>query len=326
MLLPALARFRRRFVPAGGRALLALALAACGAEGGSSSGAARPSSSDSVAAEGPVSLVDDAGRTVALERPAARVVALMPSATETLIALGAKDRLVGRTEFDAGLGIDSLPTVGGGLDPSLETLVALKPDLVVGWATTDDPSLRDRLQGLGIPFFSVKTEDTTDVFRAIANLGALTGRARAADSLAARVRAELDAVRASVAELPRPSVFYMAWYDPPMTAGRKTFVAQLVEAAGGRTAFGELTQLWPTVSLEEVVRRQPEYVVVPAGEQVETRLASLRAAPGWRDLRAFQQQGRVVTIPADLVNRPGPRIGEAARAIRDAIHPEAAGR
>jgi iron complex transport system substrate-binding protein len=290
-------------------------LAACGDRQG---GGARPQSAS--AADSAVRLVDDAGRTVTLPHPARRIVALVPSVTETVVALGAADRLVGRTDFDREPALARLPSIGGGLDPSLETLVSLKPDLVLGWETSGRPELRDRLTALGIPVFSIKTEDTTDVFRALRNVGRLTGRTRAADSLAASLRRELDQVRASVAGSARPSVFYMAWNDPPLTAGPKTFISQVIEVAGGRNAFADATALWPTVSLEEIVRRQPDFVVVPLGEQ-PSRVEAMRRAPGWRELRALRE-GRAVQVPADVVNQPGPRIAQAARAMRDAIHPE----
>lgn len=289
-------------------------LAACG---GGRDAARAPSGT---AADSAVSLVDDAGRTVTLPRPARRIVALVPSVTETVVALGAADRLVGRTDFDRGPAVDRLPSIGGGLDPSIETLVSLRPDLVLGWETSGRPELRERLTALGIPVFSIKTEDTTDVFRALRNVGRLTGRTRAADSLAASLRRELDQVRASVAGAARPSVFYLAWNDPPLTAGPKTFVSQVIEVAGGRNAFADATALWPTVSLEEIVRRQPDFVVVPLGEQ-PSRVEAMKRAPGWRELRALRE-GRAVQVPADVVNQPGPRLAEAARAMRDAIHPE----
>jgi iron complex transport system substrate-binding protein len=295
--------------------LLATLAAACGEREGARA------ASPPAAADSSISLRDDAGRTVRLDGPAHRIIALVPSVTETVVALGAADRLVGRTDFDHGPAVDRLPSIGGGLDPSVETLVALRPDLVLGWETTGRPELRDRLTALGIPVFSIKTEDTTDVFRAVRNLGRLTGRAGAADSLAASLRAELAAVRASVAGASRPTVFYMAWNDPPLTAGPRTFISQVIEVAGGRNVFADATALWPTVSLEEIVRRQPEVVVVPVGEQGAKRVEELRRAAGWRELRALQG-GRGVVVPAAVVNQPGPRLGEAARAMRDAIHPE----
>jgi iron complex transport system substrate-binding protein len=305
----------RRLRGAAAITLLATLAAACGEREGAR--AAPPPA----AADSSISLRDDAGRTARVAGPARRIIALVPSVTETVVALGAADRLVGRTDFDHGPAVDRLPSIGGGLDPSVETLVALRPDLVLGWETTGRPELRDRLTALGIPVFSIKTEDTTDVFRAVRNLGRLTGRAGAADSLAASLRAELAAVRASVAGASRPTVFYMAWNDPPLTAGPRTFISQVIEVAGGRNVFADATALWPTVSLEEIVRRQPEVVVVPVGEQGSKRVEELRRAAGWRELRALQG-GRGVVVPAEVVNQPGPRLGEAARAMRDAIHPE----
>jgi iron complex transport system substrate-binding protein len=290
-------------------------LAACGGDRGDG---ARASAAP---ADSSVTLLDDAGRTITLPRPARRIVALVPSVTETVVALGAADRLAGRTDFDHGPAVDSLPSIGGGLDPSVETLVALRPDLVLGWETSGRPELRDRLTALGIPVFSIKTEDTTDVFRAIRNVGRLTGRTRAADSLAASLRRELEEVRASVAGAARPSVFYMAWNDPPLTAGPKTFISQVIEIAGGRNVFADATALWPTVSIEEIVRRQPDFVVVPVGEEGSGKVDELKQSTGWRELRALQQ-GRGVRVPADVVNQPGPNLAEAARAMRDAIHPE----
>jgi iron complex transport system substrate-binding protein len=294
-----------------------LALSACGEPA--------PRGESGAGVEGAVSVVDDAGRTVTLPRPARRIVTLIPSATETLVELGAKSAIVGRTDYDLGLGVDSLPSVGGGLDPSLETVVSLRPDLVIGWETNGPAQMRDRLTALGIPVFSIKTEDTTDVFRAIRNLGALTGRAPRADSLAARVRGELEAVRRSVEGRPRPRVFYLVWNDPPTTAGPKTFITQVIQVAGGESVFPEATALWPAVSLEELVRRQPDHVIVPVGEAGTTKLEELRRTPGWRDLRGIQGE-RALVVPSLLMNRPGPSIGAAARRMRDALHPELAGR
>lgn len=301
-------------------ALAAALLAGCG--GRADAGARRP---PAAAADSSLSVVDDAGRTVTLPRPARRIVALIPAVTETVISVGAGDRLVGRTDYDRGAMVERLPSVGGGLDPSVEKLVSLHPDLVLGWETSGRTELRGRLTALGIPVFSTRIEDTTDVFRTIRSLGRLTGRGRAADSVAASIRRELDAVRASVAAAPRPSVFFVVWNDPPMTAGPRTFVSQVIEVAGGRNAFADQAALWPSVSLEEIVRRQPDFVLVPVGEQGTVRLEALKTAVGWRELRALRD-GRGVSVPAQVVNQPGPHLAEAARAIRDAIHPELRGR
>jgi iron complex transport system substrate-binding protein len=316
---------RRRRARGGFLPLLALSLllAACDAGGGAS---ARPDSAPSAPADSAVVLVDDAGRRVRLPRPARRVVSLIPSATEVLVAVGAGDRLVGRTDFDHGPAVDALPSVGGGMNPSIEAIVALRPDLVLGWETRGDQSTRRRLEELGVPVFAVEADDTSDVFRTVGSLGRLTGRVRAADSLAAGLRRELAEVAASVAGRPQPTVFFLVWNDPPMTAGPQTFISQVLGVAGGRNVFADVAGEWPNVALEEIVRRQPDVLVLPQGEKGGAHdVDQLRRAPGWRELRAMRE-GRVVTIDAEMMNRPGPRLGEAARALRDALHPGAAPR
>ena len=297
------------------------ALAAVLALGGCGRADAR---ADAASAEGAIALTDDLEHEVRLAGPARRIVSLKPSVTQTLVAMGAADRLVGRTDWDTDAALRHLPSVGGTVTPNLEQLVALRPDLVLGWETTD-AATRQRIEEMGIPVFATRSHDTTDVFRSFASLGRLTGRRRAADSLAASVRAELAAVAASVRGLPRPSVFFVVWNDPPMTAGPDTYIGQLVEIAGGRTAFPELRREFTQVSMEEIVRRQPQVLVLPQGEDSVLRAASLRRLPGWRELRALNG-GATVELPADLISQAGPRLGESARRLRDAIHPDRAGR
>ncbi|HEV2130719.1 MAG TPA: cobalamin-binding protein [Longimicrobiaceae bacterium] len=267
-----------------------------------------------------VSATDDAGRTVQLARPATRVVSLLPAATETLLAMGAGDRLVGRTDYDTDPAVTHLPSVGGGLTPSLELLAALQPDLVVAWEEAGTPRVRPRLEELGIPVFAVATRDTAAIFRNIRNLGRLLGHDAAADSLVRHLHAELEAVRASVAPGERPSVLYVISIDPPIIAGTDNFIAELIGVAGGEPVqiSGAQPGLSPQVSLEELVRQQPDIVVLPVGEDASASVERLRTEPGWRSLRAVQE-GRVALVPAELMHRPGPRIGLAARAMHDAL-------
>jgi iron complex transport system substrate-binding protein len=297
-------------------ALLGLTVAGCDAGNQRASvPAARP-------AQAAIVVTDDAGRAVRLPGPARRVVSLIPSVTETLVALGAGPAIVGRTNYDVAPEVAALPSVGGGIDPSLEAIVALRPDLVITWEHDKRQQTRTKLDAAGIPTFSLRTEDTTDVFRGLARIGRLVGHELRAAALAAEIRRDLDAVRASVAGRPRRSVFYVVYNDPPMTAGPGTFIAQLIGVAGGRPTFDDVSQLWPTVAIEEIVRRQPDVIVLPVGEFRANAVERLRTAPGWRDLRAVRE-GRVATVPANLLNRPGANLGEAARVLRAAIHPDA---
>jgi iron complex transport system substrate-binding protein len=287
--------------------LLASALAACGGE------AARAAPATGVTA------TDAHGRVVTLERPAARVISLVPSATDLLIAAGGRDRLVARTDNDHGPELAALPSVGG-MEPSVERIVALRPDLVVVFHATASRGLLDGLEAQGIRTFALGTRDTAQTFAGLAGLGRLAGVEHGADSLARRMRAELAAVSAFT-PADTPTVFLVVNVDPPMTAGPETFMAQMVVAAGARTAFPDLREDWAMISLEEVLRRQPDWLLTSTGEggTVERRLEQLRAAPGWRELRAVRE-GRVLALPSDLLARPGPRLAEAARAIRAGVH------
>ena len=290
-------------------------------------GAPRPADATARdAAAQAVRVVDDGGHELRLAAPARRVVSLVPSGTDIVVALGALDRLVGRTRYDTGAEVAAVPSVGGGLDPSIEALVALRPDLVLLWESEQRTPLRAQLDAAGIAAFGMRTTDTTDVYAALERLGALLGRPAAADSVAAAARAELEAVRRSVAGVEPRRVLYVVGISPPMTAGPHTFVGQLLTLAGGRTVFDDVAQPWPTVAIEEVVRRAPDVVVLPVGEESADPAATLRATAGWRELAAVREGGgRLVTVPAELMNRPGPGMGRAARLLRDALHPELAG-
>lgn len=280
---------------------------------------AAPSAASARQAAAPVSIVDDAGAVVRLPRPATRVISLISSVTETLIAIGATSEIVGRTRYDVAPEVAHVASVGGGIDPSVEAIVALHPDVVIAWEHERRLRVREKLTALGVAVLSLRTEDTTDAFRVFERLGALTGRRAAAAALGKRVHAAFEAVARESAGRPSPVVFYVVYNDPPMTAGPATFIGQLIGLAGGRLAFPDPGPLWPTVSIEALVQRQPDVIVLPVGEKGVMTLAKLRSAPGWRDLAAVRE-GRVVTVPSNLVNRPGPGLGDAARALFDAIH------
>jgi iron complex transport system substrate-binding protein len=303
--------------------LLAAALGVAGCDG---SGAGQGADAGSGPPIAPVWAVDAAGRTVELPRPAVRVVSLLPAATETMLALGGADRLVGRTRYDTDPRVAALPSVGGGLDPSLESIVALAPDLVVAWESASGSPVRERLEAVGIPVFSLAIRDTASIFQTVQNLGRLTGLRPAADSLARSLRRELAAVRESLPPGRRPTVLYVISVDPPIIAGTDNYIAELIEVAGGEPVriSGAARGVSPQVSLEEFVRRQPDVLILPVGPG-GVGLERLRREPGWRDLAALRE-GRAAEVPADLVNRPGPSIGETARLLRDVLHPHVSAR
>jgi iron complex transport system substrate-binding protein len=262
-----------------------------------------------------VVVLDDAGRSIGLARPARRIISLVPSVTETIVALGAADRLVARTDFDLAPEIVELPSVGGGLDPGVEALVDLDPDLVVAWDARDDAGLRARLEAVGIPVYAAAIQDTAGIFATIERLGVLLGRDAAADSLARALRDTLAAVARDAGEGPRPRILFLIDGAPPRTAGPATFVSEILAVAGGEPAYRDVPGDWPAISLEMVVAHPPDAVLVPVGEG---EVPALGERPGWRRIPAVRE-GRVVGVPAELVGRPGPHLGRAARVLRDSL-------
>lgn len=276
------------------------------------------------AADRPITVVDDDGRSVTLPHAPGRILSLVPSATETIVALGAGRRLVGRTRYDRDGSIADLPVVGGSLDPNLETIVGLTPELVVTWSGGTRAEIRRSLDAAGIPTLNLSLQDTTDAFRGVTLLGDALGIPLQAARLLRQLRDSLTETRRLAASEGRRRVFYVVYNDPPMTMGPGTFIAQILDLAGGENVFADAAMNWPTVSLEQVVRRDPDLVVLPVGEMPARTLERLGSEPGWKDLRAVRR-GCVVRVDAEVVNRPGPNIARAAEQLRTAIHRQGCG-
>ena len=266
-------------------------------------------------------VVDDSGRPHDVAAPRTRIVSLVPSVTETLVAMGAADRLVARTRYDDAPEVARLPSVGGGIDPSLEFLATLAPELVVLWASgANGARLADRLDELGLEWYGAALQTVDDFRRHTANLGRLVGLADRADSLVAHVDARFEAAAGSWAGGDPVRAVYVVQADPPMTVGPGTFLDSVLAAAGAVNAFGDVRGNWPLVSMEEVVRRDPDYVIVPVsgwGTPLvppglrDPAAGRMAARPGWSAVPAVAA-GRVISVDASLFGRPGPRMGEAA--------------
>ena len=274
-------------------------------------------------------VVDDRGRLHDVSVPRTRIVSLIPAVTETLVAIGAADRLVARTRYDDEPGVAGLPSVGGGIDPSLEFLAGLAPELVVLWASgANGVRMEDRLNEVGVDWYGAALETVDDFRRHARNLGRLVGLGDRADSLIAAVGGQLEAAAGSWAGRNPSEVVYVVQLDPPMTVGPGTFLDSLLAAAGAVNAIGDIRGNWPLVSMEEVVWRDPEYVIVPVPGYGTPEVppgyrdpaaARLAARPGWSAVPAVAA-GRVISVDASLFGRPGPRMGEAVLYLASRLH------
>ena len=282
-------------------ALVAIVLAAAcapGEPGSSGSGSASEASADAIR------LVDAMGDTVTLPGYAHRIVSLVPSATETLQAIGAADALAGRTEFDTQPWAESVPSVGGGIEPDLEALVALEPDLVIRFGGSQDPRTPARLAELGIPSLAVRPDHVADIYDTAELLGAATGHDAGADSLVATLRSGLERLREAAATLPRKRVAYVLGGTPPWVSGPDTYIDEIVSLAGGDNVFSDLDALYAPVSPEQLRTRDIDVVLVSSAESFDASLAP---------------EARVASI-GDLLEIPGPDVVDAAYRVAEALH------
>jgi len=263
---------------------------------------------------GRLELTDDAGTVVRLAAPAARVASLIPATTEWLFALGAGDRLVGRTAWcDFPAEAAGVPSLGAGIQPSLEAILATRPDLVLLYHSASNRAAAARLRDMGIAVLMLRTDGLRDLDRLLGLLGRAVGRPAAADSLRARVAADLAAV--SVEPGPgAPSIFLLAWDQPPMTLGRGSFLSEMVERAGGRNLFADIEASSATISLEAVVERDPDFLLVTSADS----LPAVARRPEWQAVDAVRER-RFVRVHGSEFTRPGPRTPAAVAALRRAL-------
>lgn len=250
---------------------------------------------------------DDLGREVALPSRVQRVVTIAPSVTEIVFAVGSGDRVAGvddHSNFPAAAA--KLPRVGG-MQPNLERIVALRPDVVLASSEGNQPALGPALAAVGIPLFVVRTDRVDEIPPAMERLGRILDSPRANDA-AREVRAAIDAQRRTRSRKPR--VLFAVWTDPLYVAGRETFTNDLFVLTGAENAV-EVAG-WPQYSLESLVAHPPDLVLYPRGAVTPQQVDALLArAPGVKV--------RVEALDEDVFQRPGPRVGAAAKALNDIL-------
>lgn len=313
--------------------LAALLLAACG-QGASPSVAPSnppPSATASEAGDYPISLTDDAGRTVTIEARPQRIISLAPSNTEIVCELGACDRLVGVNDYRDGLPDDVLQTLADVPDVASftgvdrEAVVAATPDLVLaaGNELTSSADIQAMVD-LGLPVLVLYPESLEEIYADIRLVGRAIAEREAAALVESRMRASVLAVREAVAGAPSPRTFYEVgiFEGTIYTAGADSFLASLIEIAGGDPITGDAVTT--AIQLEDLVVADPELILLgDAAYDPSITPESVAQRAGWGEMAAVVQ-GRVQVMPKDLlITRPGPRIADGLEALARAIHPEA---
>ena len=270
----------------------------------------------------PLRLVDDAGRSVTIPALPRRIISLAPSVTELLFALGAGDQVVAITQA-CNYPPEALSRVRLDFSGSaVEQMVVLQPDLVIGMVGMVKPQTIETLERLHHPLLLMEARGLGDVYRHIGWLGRVTGRLVDADRLITHLEAQREELVARLRGAEPVPVFYLINAAPLITVGSKSFIHHLIEAAGGRNIAGETVgSAYPQFSLEELIVQDPAVILITGNRFGPAGPAAPHMVTQWPTLRAVRQQ-RLFMVDADLVDRPGPRIYDAAWRLAESLHPD----
>ncbi len=280
-------------------------------------------------------LVDETGRSVTLPEKIQRIVSLAPNLTEIVYALGAEQQLVGVTDYcDYPADARTKTSVGAPVNPSLEAIAALKPDVVLASQSINRLETVESLNRLGIPVYTTDPRTVAGVLDSVEHIADAIGVPERGQALYAHLKERLASLRARLTGTTPKRVLFVIWLQPLITIGPHTFLADAVMEAGGESVVTS-EQDWPQLSVEEVVRLQPDFLIFSAnhtesgtvsssGGTAQTsgdEIAALRELPVWKDLQAVRT-GHVIVAGEEL-DRPSPRLVEAIESVATQLHTEA---
>lgn len=269
-----------------------------------------------------LAVTDEAFRVVRVPQPVRRIVSLAPNLTETVFALGLGDLLVGDTDY-CNYPAEALKKahVGGPVNPSLEEVMALHPDLVLATRAINRLATVEALEHLGVAVYVTDPRTVEQVLSSTERLGRVLGAGEQAAAVIATLHARLEQLSERLSGSEPRSVFFITWVDPLVSVGRNTFLADALRLAGARSVVAT-PQDWPNINLEQVVHEQPEYLIFSSDdpEQVRRQVAELRDRPGWQGLEALRQN-RIIIL-SEAFSRPAPRLIDTIEQLARALHPD----
>jgi ABC-type Fe3+-hydroxamate transport system substrate-binding protein len=263
-------------------------------------------------------LTDEMGRTVVVPDHPHRVICLMPTVTDTVFALGGGDDVVAISDYTkypaAAL---TKPSVGDLIKPSIEIILSLHPDLVIGMQPKGPMEVTDQLERVGIPIFLVSPHGLAGILHSVETIGIALNRTQQSDALVHSLQQRIEAVKARTKGLPVPRVFMPVWYDPITTIGKNAFITEIIAAAGGRSVTDDLPTEWPQVSMEVVLERTPDAMLLVRGGK--TTLKVLESRPGWSSMAAIKEH-RAYYVD-DRINLASPMAIDALEDLAKQFHP-----
>lgn len=272
----------------------------------------------------PMTITDDLGRNVVLKAASQRIVSLAPSNTEILFYLGLGDRVVGDTTFcDYPEEAKSVSKIGGFSDPSIEKIVALKPDLVL--ATDMHESIIKQLDDAGLNVLVLSPNTIDQIIYSMQLVGKAAGIESKATDLTKSLQDRISAVSYKLADIApdqRPTVYYEMWDEPLMTVGQGSLISDIIRLAGGINITDDINQQYPQISEEVIIEKNPQVMINSYGHDNQLITpAQVAARKGWQGI-AFVKNNRIYTIDSDLLGLAGPRIVDGLEQMAADLHPE----
>jgi iron complex transport system substrate-binding protein len=265
-------------------------------------------------------IVDDAGRRVSVPLRVDRVISLAPNLTEIVFAVGAGNRLVGNTSYcDYPAEAKAVEKVGDTLHPSLERIIALRPQVVLVSTASQLEVFTQQLQNQNIAVFVTDPHNLEGVFRSINQIGEILGQTTQANELVKKLQARTRAVEEAVKEAQKVTVFYQLSAEPLYTAGKEAFATDLIRRAGGTSVTADVPGAWPKYSAESALAAHPDAIILPTGGSMGAGNSAV--AEALRQSPAVKS-GRVYKINDDHLARPGPRAVDGLEEMAKALHPE----
>lgn len=213
------------------------------------------------------------------------------------------------------------PSVGGLNDASVEKIVSLHPDMVLSLGEINREETVDELEHLGIPVYVVDPQGLQGIMESIQHVGDALNRSTDARALLKRLQEQRESVAARVKGLPRLKVLVVVWYDPVITVGNKSFISDVISAAGAESITADMDQAWPQISMEEVMRRSPDRVLLVKAAHGGVSAEELKAHAGWDQLRAIRDN-HIIYMGEKFIH-PSPVVFDALEQLAKQLHPEA---
>jgi iron complex transport system substrate-binding protein len=271
----------------------------------------------------PITLTDQMGREVTIEKLPERIISLAPSNTEILFTLGLEDRIVGVTDFcDYPEAAKSKEKIGGFSEPNIEKIISLQPDLILATSMHQKPV--EELEKLNVPSVVLDPKDFEDVFTSIEIIGKATGQDDKAAAIVGDLKARVKDVDDKVIKLTedeRPKVYYEIWPSPITTAGPGTFVNDIIQRAGGENIAKDAKKAYPQYSQEMIVAKNPDIIIFSHHGSSNQSAEDILNRQGWESIEAIKNN-KVFYVEENLVQRATPRLVDGLEQLAMMMHPE----